>query len=308
MAGSRCPKGSGRCSPTTNGSPATTPPDTSTRTTGGRWSGCYPGAGSPGSSTMATRCPATWSGCRAASGRCSTGSSPASSCRGSTLRCSPCCWPARPAPPPSLRRWSAAPAPRRPTWSTWPSCCPGSAVSTSRCPRTIRCGWPGCRPSTQRGRAPGSGSGPPRGDYPALPGCPPRVRVPAVERRVVAENLLLKLAETRARLDTEVVGQQPACLGERLQRRGPHSRPVQRDHETLPDPLVGIAFRGACPEFHEHGTVLTQFESRVGELVLGGAALVKQAARDRGHRGGIGQVGERRVSPQRHRVAKLCGG
>ena len=90
--GSRCLTGSGRCSPTTNGSPATTPPGTSPRMTGRRWSGYSPGAGSPGSSTTATRCPATWSCCPAASGRCSTGSSPACSCPGSTWRCSACCW------------------------------------------------------------------------------------------------------------------------------------------------------------------------------------------------------------------------
>src|SRR6266568_5822985 len=171
MTGSRCRTGSGRCSPTTTGSSAITPPGTSPRTTGGRWSGCSPGAGSPGSSTTVTRCPATCSGCPAASGRCSTGSSPACSCPASTWRCSACCWPTRPAPRSSSRTWPARPATRSLTWSTWPSCCPGSAASISRCPATTRCGWPGSRRSTPPGHGPGNGSWPPRGGgYSRRPG------------------------------------------------------------------------------------------------------------------------------------------
>ena len=53
--------------------------------------------------------------------------------------------------------------------------------------------------------------------------------------------------------------------------------------------------------------MLTQFEPGIGKLVLSGPALVKQAARDRGHRRGIGQVGERWIAPQGHGPAKLCG-
>jgi hypothetical protein len=63
-------------------------------------------------------------------------------------------------------------------------------------------------------------------------------------RRPVVEDVLVELAEARARVDAVVLPQGPGDRLERVQGVGPPTRPLQGEHQELPEPLVGRMLDG----------------------------------------------------------------
>ena len=124
------------------------------------------------------------------------------------------------------------------------------------------------------------------------------------QSRVLAKDRLLELVQRRARLDAELVDEQPARLAIDLERLGLSTGAVERSHERRAQPL---AQRMLADEHLELGDELgVAAEREVGfDAPLERAQAELFEAADLGLRERlVGEVGERRPAPEAERVAE----
>ena len=83
-----------------------------------------------------------------------------------------------------------------------------------------------------------------------------------IEDWVVAEDLVLELAELGPRIDPELLAEELPRRGERPQGVGLPARPVQREHQLRPEPLVEGVFGDQRLQLADE--VLVEPERKVG--------------------------------------------
>ena len=125
------------------------------------------------------------------------------------------------------------------------------------------------------------------------------------ERRILAQDRPLQLAQLRARVEAELLVEQPLALAIHIERLGLAARPVQRAHEEqrAAAPAAGAPRRApAAPRrarVHRRARAPPRCGSSMRELT--------QLAETRGLRldeGLVLEVGERRAPPERERLAQ----
>src|SRR5207244_104819 len=89
------------------------------------------------------------------------------------------------------------------------------------------------------------------------------------ERRVVAEDRALELLELRARLDPELVHEQPATLAVARERVGLAPAAVEREHQLPPQPLAQRLVLDEPFELGDEAIVATELELGGDPLLVG---------------------------------------
>jgi hypothetical protein len=86
----------------------------------------------------------------------------------------------------------------------------------------------------------------------------------AVQRGVLTQDAGMQVAERRAGLDGQFVGQDRAQVTVGAQRVGLPAGPVQGEHPQRPEPFAQRVGRGQRLEFHDRVAVLAAFQQRLG--------------------------------------------
>ena len=128
---------------------------------------------------------------------------------------------------------------------------------------------------------------------------------PGVERRVLAEDRLLELAQRGARLDPELLDEHAARLLVRLERLGLPAAAVEREHQLAAEPLAERVLGDQRLELGDEVGVGAERELGVDQILqrrrrelLEPRGLAKRERLEE-------QVGERRPAPERERLAEL---
>ena len=128
-----------------------------------------------------------------------------------------------------------------------------------------------------------------------------------VERRILAEDRLLELAQRHARLEAEIVQERPACVLVGLEGVGLAAGAIERQHELPAQPLVERVVVDERLELADHVAVSAEFELRVDQVLPCREAKLFEALDLAGRERLIGQIAERRTAPERERPAQLKG-
>ena len=124
-----------------------------------------------------------------------------------------------------------------------------------------------------------------------------------VQRRVLPKDRPLQLLERRARIDPELVDEGPARILVGVQGLRLPTRPVQRRHQIPPQAFAERVLGDECLELPDQLVVAPEREVGVDpELDCCQPDLLEPGDRRLGE-ALVGEVRERRASPQRQRVA-----
>ena len=130
----------------------------------------------------------------------------------------------------------------------------------------------------------------------------------AVERRVLAQDGGLEVAQPLADVDAQLVVEPAAQVVQQAERVGLPAGPVERDHELAVDALVVPVVGGELLQVPDDLLMLTQREQGLDQGELGPQPQPVQAGRLLVQERQLGHVGQRAAAPQRQRVAQVGRG
>ena len=125
-----------------------------------------------------------------------------------------------------------------------------------------------------------------------------------VESRVLSEDRLLELLEGRARLDPELVDEQPPGLAVDLERLGLATGAVEREHE-----LRASRSRNGCSRTSASSSPTSSaWRPSARSASIRRSSAARRSSSSRGisacANGSCGEVGERRAAPEVERLAE----
>ncbi len=128
------------------------------------------------------------------------------------------------------------------------------------------------------------------------------------EGRLLAQDAARELPQLRRRLDPELVDEQPTALVVETDRLRLPASPVEREHQLRPELLAQGVYADELLELADERPVPAQLQVGVDSpLERGQPELLQASDRGLGERV-VGEIRQRRPSPQRERRPQVLGG
>ena len=129
-----------------------------------------------------------------------------------------------------------------------------------------------------------------------------------LERRILVEDAPLELAQRGARLEAQLLHQHAPTLPKGFERVGLSAGAVEREHQLAAQPFTERLLDEESLDLSDELGVAAEREVGADAVLEGGEPQLLEAPALCGGEFVVGEVDERRASPQRERLAEKAGG